>query len=220
MLAPAQFLRREADQAAVGGQRGKRIAEPEAVGQEDVGRAHAELPLVKLLSLQDVANERLGRRHVGVVGVPRRAGDVPAPLVDIFLQTGVVHRVVLLHPMVDDASLEVKLIVGIAFQHPEVLKENAGDVLPNGVGQIPVPLGVEVGVAHRIDLVGLGRGGLRFLRDGAYATKRQDACGAKQSKKFHRANVLDCSFVSTTKIRNIIGQGNTPAGKYKRYINL
>ena len=190
VLAPAQLLGRETDQAAVGRQRRQRVPEPEAVGQEDVGRTHAELALVELLSLQDVADERLGRRHVGVVGIPRRAADVPAPLVDILLQTGVVQRIVLLHPSVDDAALEIELVIGIPLQHPEVLEEDARNVFPDGVGQVPVPLGVEMRVAHRIDLVGLGCGRLLLLRRGTSGAERQDARDDKQSKKFHRSKKI------------------------------
>ena len=190
VLAPAQLLGRETDQAAVGRQRRQRVPEPEAVGQEDVGRTHAELALVELLSLQDVADERLGRRHVGVVGIPRRAADVPAPLVDILLQTGVVQRIVLLHPSVDDAALEIELVIGIPLQHPEVLEEDARNVFPDGVGQVPVPLGVEMRVAHRIDLVGLGCGHLLLLRRGTSGAERQDARDDKQSKKFHRSKKI------------------------------
>ena len=175
VLAPAQLLGRETDQAAVGRQRRQRVP---------------ELALVELLSLQDVADERLGRRHVGVVGIPRRAADVPAPLVDILLQTGVVQRIVLLHPSVDDAALEIELVIGIPLQHPEVLEEDARNVFPDGVGQVPVPLGVEMRVAHRIDLVGLGCGRLLLLRRGTSGAERQDARDDKQSKKFHRSKKI------------------------------
>ena len=116
--------------------------------------------------------------------------DVPAPLVDILLQTGVVQRIVLLHPSVDDAALEIELVIGIPLQHPEVLEEDARNVFPDGVGQVPVPLGVEMRVAHRIDLVGLGCGRLLLLRRGTSGAERQDARDDKQSKKFHRSKKI------------------------------
>ena len=56
-LAPAQFLCREPDQTAMGGQRRQRITEPEAVGEKNIRRTDSELPFIELLPLQDVADE-------------------------------------------------------------------------------------------------------------------------------------------------------------------
>ena len=54
--APHQFLRREADQTAVGGSGGHVIREPEAVWQKHVVGLCTEFPTVEGLSKQDVAD--------------------------------------------------------------------------------------------------------------------------------------------------------------------
>ena len=59
LVAPHQLLRRETYQPAVFGQRGHRIGEAEAVGQEHIGALLAELLAIERLAEQDVTNPRL-----------------------------------------------------------------------------------------------------------------------------------------------------------------
>ncbi len=152
-VTPHEFLGREADQTAVRGHRGQRPAEAEAVGQEDVGALHAELVAIEVLTVEDVARERLDRGDVGIGGVPRTASDVPATRGDVVLHQLVLVGIVLLHPLVLDTALEVEDIVGVLGQQHEVLVERLGNVLRDGALNVPVPLRVEVSVRHDVGLV-------------------------------------------------------------------
>ena len=186
--APAELLRREADQPAVRGQRRQRIAEAEAVGQEDVGRTHAELALVELLSEQDVADERLGRGHVRVVGIPRSARDMPLAAGDVPLHPFVLQGIVLLHPFVLHGAFEAEAVVGEPLHEVEILEERAGDVLADGGLHVPVPLRVEVRIAHQVGLVGLGSHGGPLLPgcSGRSCRRRQRQYDGEKGRKFHK----------------------------------
>ena len=168
---PLQFLRGEADQAAVGGDGGQMEPEPEAVGEEDVRADGAELLLVEALPHQDVARERFRGGNVRVGRLPAAAGDVPAARRDGFAQALEVFRIVLLHPGVLDARLAVEHVVGILADQREVAEERLGDVLRDGGLHVPVPLGIQVRVGDKV--------GFRSVVLGAGAEGGQ---GQKQSE--------------------------------------
>ena len=144
--APRQFLRRETDKTAVGGDRRKRPPETEAVRQEDVRAFDPEFAAVEVLSVQDIAREGLRGRDIRVGGVPRAARDMPAPLADVTLDQFVLVRVVLLHPLVLDAALEVEHVIGVGAKEKQVLIQRLRDVLPDRTLHVPVPLGIKMRV--------------------------------------------------------------------------
>lgn len=176
MLAPLELLGREPDQPGMCGDRRQRIAEPEAVGQENVVRLHAELLAVEPLSQQNVTEKRFRGGNVGVGGVPRAAADVPAAAADPLLHLSVQVGIILLHPTVLDASLEVENVVGIAFQQPEVLDHRIADVNLDRSLHVPVPLRIEMRVGDHIGLVFLLR--KKPLRENAQQR-------AKNQRLFH-----------------------------------
>lgn len=75
MVAPAELLRGHADQAAVGRDRRQRIAEAEAVGQENIGRTHAELLFIELLS------DRMLRKNDSAEGMLGSLASHDAPAI-------------------------------------------------------------------------------------------------------------------------------------------
>ena len=145
-VAPHEFLRRETDKTAVGGDRRKRPPETEAVRQEDVRAFDPEFAAVEVLSVQDIAREGLRGRDIRVGGVPRAARDMPAPLADVTLDQFVLVRVVLLHPLVLDAALEVEHVIGVGAKEKQVLIQRLRDVLPDRTLHVPVPLGIKMRV--------------------------------------------------------------------------
>ena len=157
MFAPLEFLGRESDQSRMGGDRRKRITETKAVGQENVVRPHAELFTVELLAQEDVAEKRLRRGNIGVGSVPRTAADVPTATANPLLHLPVHFGIILLHPTVLNASLEVENIVGIAFQQPEILDHRITDIHVDRGLHIPVPLRIEMRVGDHVRLVFLLR---------------------------------------------------------------
>ena len=150
LVAPHQLLRRETYQPAVFGQRGHRIGEAEAVGQEHIGALLAELLAIERLAEQDVTNPRLRRADDGLVGIPAAAGDVPATLPYPVFQLCILRRIVFLHPGVFHAALEVENVVGILAEQVEVLHHRVPDIGPDGGLHIPVPLGVQMGIGNHI----------------------------------------------------------------------
>ena len=152
--APLQLLRREADEPAVGSQRGQRVGKAEAVGQENVGALGVELLAVESLPEQHVAQERLRRADDDLVGIPAAAGNVPATSLDVLLHLLVLQRVVLLHPGILHAALEVEDVVRVLLQQHQVLLERVADVVADGGLHVPVPLGVEMGIGHHVGLHG------------------------------------------------------------------
>ena len=119
--APRQFLRRETDQAAVVSQRRHDLAESEAVGQEHILRLDAELLFIKLLCKQDVADKRLRRRHVRVVGLERSPRNVPSPVGYEFPDALEEVRIVLLDPFVLDGTFEIEHVMRIFFEQRQIL---------------------------------------------------------------------------------------------------
>ena len=148
---PLELLRRKADQSGMRRDGRQRVGEAETVGQEDVARLATELPLVELLSQQYVAEERFGRGYVGIGRIPRRAADVPAPLLDVWPDLPIRLRIILLHPVVLDRPFEIEHVVGIVFQQPQILIERIADIGVDGRFHIPVPLRIEVGVRHHVE---------------------------------------------------------------------
>ena len=114
--APRQFLRRETDQAAVVSQRRHDLAESETVGQEHILRLDAELLFIKLLCKQDVADKRLRRRHVRVVGLERSPRNVPSPVGYEFPDALEEMRIILLDPFVLDGAFEIEHVMRIFFR--------------------------------------------------------------------------------------------------------
>ena len=119
--APRQFLRRETDQAAVVSQRRHDLAESETVGQEHILRLDAELLFIKLLCKQDVADKRLRRRHVRVVGLERSPRNVPSPVGYEFPDALEEVRIVLLDPFVLDGAFEIEHVMRIFFEQRQIL---------------------------------------------------------------------------------------------------
>ena len=150
--APYQFLRREADQSAMLGQRRQVVAEAEAVGQEDVRPLGAELLPVERLSEQHIAYPRLWRADDGFIGIPRTARDVPPPFGNVLLHLFILQGIIFLHPRILHTSLEVEDVVGILSQQEEILVQCVPHILADGGLHIPVPLCVEVCVGHHIGL--------------------------------------------------------------------
>ena len=161
--APTELLGREPDQPAMGGNRRQRISEPETVGQENIGRFPPKFRLEELLSQQNVPEKGLCRRHVRVRGIPRTAGQVPAPLGHVFFQPLVTLRVVLLGPGIFDSTLEIEEITGVILQQPEILVQRVQQEFVDRTLYVPAPLGVEMGVRHEIGTVFLC-GGLSLRR--------------------------------------------------------
>ena len=136
----------------MGCQRRHGVGETEAVGQEHVGALLAELLAVERLAQQHVAYPRLRRTDYHLVGIPRAAGYVPPAAVYPLLQLSILGRVVLLHPGILHGALEVEDVVGILPEQHEVLHHRVPDVTLDRCLYVPVPLGVQVGVSHQIDL--------------------------------------------------------------------
>ncbi len=174
LVSPAQLLRGETNQAAVLGDGGQCPAKSEAVGQEDVGALHTELPAVVLLAQHDVTDGGLGGGHQGVGGVPACTADVPTAILDVFLHLLVLLRIVFLHPGILHAALEVENVVGILLQQKQVLVDGVPHILLDGGLDVPVPLGVQVGVGHQI---GLGLSCRGFLCRGGAVGCRQHGEG-------------------------------------------
>ena len=165
--APHEFLRRETDEATMGGQCGQGVAKAEAVGQEDVGALGIELRAVERLSEQHVPQPRLRRANDGLVGIPTAAGDMPTPLCHVAFHLLVLDGVILLHPGILHRSLEVKDIVGILLEKEKVLGECVTDMVADSGLHVPVPLRVEMRVGHHI--------GLHFLVLGIHAQGEQSS---------------------------------------------
>ena len=180
MVTPHQFLSREADQARVCGDRGKRPPEAEAVRKENVRALDTKLRTVEVLSVENVAREGLRGREIRIRGIPRTARDVPAALVDVTFDEFVLIRIVLLHPLVLDTALEIEDIVRVLRQKMQILVQRLRDVLQNRTLYVPVPLGIEVGVRHQIGLVTL------LGPDGRQHTQREKT----EQGSFHKVNGL------------------------------
>ena len=148
--APLQFLRREADEAAVSRQCGQRVAESEAVGQEDVRALGVELRSVERLSEEHIPEPSLRRAHDGLVGIPAAACDVPPSVGDVVFQLLILLRIVLFHPRILHPALEVEHIVRILLEEEEVLRERVEDMVADSGLDVPVPLRVEMRIGHHI----------------------------------------------------------------------
>ena len=205
-VAPHQLLCREADQARVCGDRGKRPPEAEAVRKEDVRTLDAELRAVEVLSVEDVAREGLCRRDIRVRGVPRTPRDVPPTFADVALDQFVLVRVVLLHPLVLDTALEVEDIVRILRQQMQVLVQCLRNVLQNRPLHVPVPLGIEVRVRNQIGLVAI-------LGDGRSAEDKKGQA-QKEGVFFHLFLVL--WFISGS-YTIIVSRNRCPVRQWRGY---
>ena len=147
---PAQLLRREADEAAMGCQRRQCIGKAETVGQKDVRTLLTIFVAVEGLTEERVTQPRFGRDNDRLVGVPAGTGEVPAPLGNVLLHFFILGGVVLLHPRVLDGSFEIEDIVRVVAQQMKILPDGLGDVLADGGLDVPVPLRVEVGIGDHV----------------------------------------------------------------------
>ena len=150
MVAPLQFLGRKTYQSAVIGYGRQCPTKSEAVGQENIGRKHAELVAIEVLTVHNISHKRLWRRDIRVGSVPRGAGNVPSALLHILLHHLILVWEVFLHPRIFHAALEVEHIVGILFEQHQVGVERLRYILAYRGLHIPVPLRIEVCVRHNI----------------------------------------------------------------------
>ncbi len=141
-------------------------AKTKTIWQEDIRALHSELFPVILLSEQNVADKRLGRRHQHIRCIPATAGDMPAAVPDILFHFFILRRIIFLHPGIFHTTFEVEHIVGIAFQQKQILTERIPNILFDRCLDIPVPLGIQMSVGYHIGLrlfvlfVGLGKRGI------------------------------------------------------------
>ena len=78
----------------------------------------------------------------------------------MFLQHGIFAGIILFHPRVFHCAFEVENVVWIHLKKLEILIDCVPHIIFDCGLHIPVPLGVEVGVSHKI---GLGLGCLRRI---------------------------------------------------------
>ena len=150
--APDQLLGGEAVQTHVRLDGGQGIAEAEAVRQENIGALLAEFLLEEAVPVEDLAHEGLGGGNVGVHGVPGGAGDVPAAVRDIALQLLIEVGIVFLRQLVAECAFEVHAVVRILVHQLEIALEGALHAVADGILNGPVPLGVQMGVGHAVEL--------------------------------------------------------------------
>ena len=151
--APHQLLTREANQSTMSCKRRQGVGETEAVGQEHVCSLSTELLTVEILTKHKVAQHRLGRTDNRLVGIPRTTSYVPTALNYILFQFLVFQWVIFLHPSVLHCSFEVEYIIRILSEQRQVLVKGVSYVVSDSSLNIPIPLGIQVGIGHHIRLL-------------------------------------------------------------------
>src|ERR1019366_7910036 len=129
---------------------GQRCREAEAIGQHVLGAGLAEFGAEELLAVEDLADDALGIGRIEVALFPCRSGGKPAAFGDVLLHLGEIGRVVFLHHAVAIGAAEVEDVVRVLFEQVEIKQHRVLDVLADGGGVLPAPLGIEVSVADDI----------------------------------------------------------------------
>ena len=147
---PRQLLRGEALQAGVREDARERRREPEAVGQHVLRACLAELAAEELGAVENLPEERLGRRRVHVALLHGRPGGEPAAGRHVLLHPLVVGRVVLLHHPVPVRAAEVEHVVRVLLEQREVVVQRPRQELADRLRVVPAPLRVEMGIADHV----------------------------------------------------------------------
>ncbi len=133
------------------GERRQRLREAEAVGQEQVPSGLADRPFEIAGAVEDLADDRLRRRQVGVERLPGGAGGEPAPLGHPPSQGREELRMALLEQPVAIGTLEVEKVVGEAQEAVLVLAYRPRQEGLRGLAHRPAPLRVEVRERHDVE---------------------------------------------------------------------
>ncbi len=148
--APRKLLRREVIDVRQLEQLRQCGAVAKDVRQPQIAHVYAELLREETFAQEQLADERLTARDVGVGLDPHRALRLQSSLAHLVLDLGVEGGVVLLHPQKVLRLARAEDVVGVALHQFEGRGESArafADRLPNG----PQPAQIDVGVPHRAD---------------------------------------------------------------------
>ena len=125
--------------------------EAEAIGQEEVHAATAELGLEIAVSVENVSNQRLGRRKVGVGRVEHGAGGTPASLPHQSKELLELFGVVLLHELVTKGAFEAQNVAGRRPHALEIVEQRPPEKVADRGLDGPSPLGVEMRCSNHIE---------------------------------------------------------------------
>ena len=144
-LGPVHLDGEEARHPGLVQQLRQRGREAEAVGQPADGVPLAEHPLEVALAVEELADEGLAGRHVGVGLDPHGAVRLPLAGGDLLLDAGEERRVVLLEVGVELGGRLVEDEVRVAVHQRQHGREGAGGLAPR-LGQRPEPGEVDMRV--------------------------------------------------------------------------
>ena len=131
-------------------ERRKRVRETEAVGKHDVAATtHTELVFEEYSTVKPVAHDGLSRRDHHVICIDTAARNIPASCIDIFLQTGILCRIILPHPFVADSTFEVEAEIGILVKQRQILIQRIFHILVDSSHNVPVPLSIKVRIGNK-----------------------------------------------------------------------
>ena len=145
-----ELLRRKSFHSGMMQNAGQGSGKSKAVRQHILITRNTEVAPEIIISIEDLANDRLGIRGIHVTLFHRRARGKPPAGRYILFQFFIVRREVFFHQAIAVRAGKVENIVRILLEEREVIAHRLTEILLDGLRVLPPPLCIEVRVAHCI----------------------------------------------------------------------